>query len=116
MKTYINTSSKFTVAVNEINRNKALLPYILHDKMSDFATCAINYFKPNTNSEPELFKINMLKNAYLNDVLKLRSQILLQNESEIHLLVEVYKRNDKDIICKASYKIDLTASSIGKAS
>lgn len=117
MKTF-NTSSKFTVAVNEINKNRALLPFILHDRMSTYASSSIHSYQKQLCSEPELFKINMLKNAYLNDVLKLKSRIVLLNTVELHLLVEVYRKTKtgNDLICKAYYKTELKVNNMDKAS
>ncbi|PCI07741.1 MAG: hypothetical protein COB73_07815 [Flavobacteriaceae bacterium] len=67
---------------------------------------------------PRLSKLNILKNAYLNDVLKVKSRIKKFNTNELLLSIEVYKElgNKKDIICNALFCFDLNEKAIDFAS
>ncbi|WP_111707440.1 hypothetical protein [Lutibacter citreus] len=99
----------FTVTTNDINNNNALLSNILYNKMEGFSKDIVlnksNIDFPN----PRLYKLELLKNAYLNDTLHLKSKIKKYNETELQLLVAVeIENNIKDnIICKAIFKFPL---------
>lgn len=118
--TNINTplENHFTVAVNEINNSRALLPFILYKKMEQYAQSSAFPFKDHLISRPILLKLNMLKNAYLNDQLLLDSHIKKLNSNELQLSIEVRKidGNSNEVICKALFSFTLNGYQINKAS
>ncbi len=122
MKNYINTSRKttaeFTVAINDVNKSRTLLPIVLYDKMNKFAMNSIYSFQGLITSEPTLYKLNILKNAFLNDRLKIKSRIKKLSENELQLSIEVSKKLDDgdDIICNALYRVTLKENKLGRAS
>ena len=107
----------FTVTKKEINNNKALLPNVLYDQMDRFVSSIISDHANITHQSPQLFKLQILKNAYLNDTLLIKAQIKKLNGLELNLLVVVKKKNNSvdTIICKAIFKF-LLSSTISKAS
>ena len=65
---------------------------------------------------PQLFKLQILKNGYLNDQLILSANIKRLDELELHLSVEVNNHQKEDNpICKAIFKFELLEK-ISKAS
>lgn len=111
-------NNEFTVAVDQINNSRALLPYILYKKMEDYATYETLPYKECIKSKPTLSKLQILKNAFLNDKLQLKSHIKKLNEKELQLSVEVFKElNDcNDVICKALFSFSIQGMSITEAS
>ncbi|MFK5879767.1 MAG: hypothetical protein QM478_09765 [Flavobacteriaceae bacterium] len=114
----IISTAKFTVSVDQINNNRALLPIVLYEKMENFAIDIVMKNQDLSIPNPSLTKLNILKNAYLNDVLKVKSSIKKFNANELLLSIEVYKelRKDKDIICNALFSFDLKKNAIDFAS
>lgn len=114
----ITSTSKFTVAVDQINNNRVLLPIVLYEKMENFAINLVIKNQGLNIPNPNLTKLNILKNAYLNDVLKVKSRIKKFSENELLLSIEVYKelRNSNDIICNALFSFDLDKNAINFAS
>ena len=114
----IISTAKFTVAVNQVNSNRALLPIVLYEKMENLAIDLVIKNQDLNIPNPSLTKLNILKNAYLNDVLKVKSHIKKFNANELLLSIEVYKelRKDKDIICNALFSFDLKKNEIDFAS
>lgn len=104
-----NPELKFIVTKNDINNNKALLPNILYNTMEEFATTIIKNNPEITNIIPKLFKLEILKNAFLNDKLLLQSTIKKYSETELQLLVIVKRKDQKQAstICKAIFKFEL---------
>ena len=119
-----NTNTKttlennFTVAVNEINNSRALLPFILYKKMEQYAQSSAFPFKEYIISRPILLKLNILKNAFLNDQLQLDSHIKKLNNNELHLSIEVRKidENSNEVICKALFNFTLKGYQTNRAS
>lgn len=107
IKNNTRNTSQFTVAINQINNSKALLPHVLYKEMVAFVLESTNPLQNIIVSKPTLNKINILKNAFLNDILLLHSSIKKLGQDELQLSVEVYKNsnNDKDIICNASFSL-----------
>lgn len=102
-----NTITYFTVTKNDINNHKALLPNKLYNVMEDFVTTLIAN-NPNLNIiAPKLYKLEILKNAFLNDQLLIRSRITKLNNFEMHLLVLVNDEKTKTTTCKATFKFQL---------
>ena len=114
----IISTEKFTVAVDQINSNRALLPIVLYEKMEAFAIDIVIKKKELNIPNPRLTKLNILKNAYLNDVLKVISRIKKFNANELLLSIEVYKeiKGNRDIICNAQFSFDLSKDTIELAS
>lgn len=99
----------FTVTLNDINNNNALLPAVLYTKMETFVKEKIAIHSDIVYPIPQLFKLQILKNAYLEDQLVLNSQIKQLNDFELHLTVVVSLKNSapNDIICKSIFKFPL---------
>lgn len=114
----IISTEKFTVAVDQINSNRALLPIVLYEKMEVFAIDIVKNKKELNIPDPRLTKLNILKNAYLNDILKVKSRIKKFNANELLLSIEVYKeiKGNRDIICNAQFSFDLSKDTIELAS
>ncbi|REE82090.1 hypothetical protein BX611_1633 [Lutibacter oceani] len=100
---------RFTVTPNTTNNNNALLSNILYSEMEHFSKEVILKKTVLAHPTPRLYKLQILKNAYLNDNLSLTSQIKKLNQSELQLLIVVeIENNDEDaIICKAIFKFPL---------
>jgi hypothetical protein len=119
-----NTNTKtsfenhFTVTINDINNSRALLPFILYKKMEQYAQSSAFPFKEYIISRPILLKLNLLKNAYLNDQLQLDSPIKKLNSNELQLSIEVRKidGNSIEVICKALFSFALNGYQINNAS
>jgi hypothetical protein len=106
----------FNVGKKHINNNKALLPNVLYQEMEHFVNCIISNYKDLVLPTPQLFKLQILKNAYLNDKLTLSANIKRLDELELHLWVEVNNQQKTDNpICKAIFKFQLLEK-ISKAS
>ncbi len=103
---------QFTVTIKEINNNKALLPNALYNQMERFVSSIISDRPDIDHQSLQLFKLQILKNAYLNDTLLIKAQIKKLNGSELHLLVMVMKKNKSanKIICKAIFKFHLNST------
>ncbi len=115
-KNILNTSS-FTVTNNYVNNNKTLLPHILYKKMEAFVLKSVNPFEHIIISKPALKKLNILKNAFLNDNLQLSSHIKKLDENELKITVEVIRLDSyNDIICNAFFSFLLKENSIKKVS
>lgn len=118
MENYINNlpknTSKFTVTISDVNNSRILLPITLYNKMSKFASNSITNTHYNITDEPEIVKLNILKNAYLNDQLEIRSKILKFDGQNVELSVEVFKNfdNEIDIICNAIFTIKLESQGL----
>lgn len=107
--TTINPETNFIVTKNDINNNKALLPNVLYDTMEAFATTIIENNPDITNISPKLYKLEILKNAFLDDKLLLQSSIKKYNETELQLSIVVKRKEKKQLstICKAIFKFQL---------
>lgn len=107
----------FTVTLNDINTNKALLPSVLYTKMETFVKEKIAENSDIIHPIPQLHKLQILKNAYLKDQLVLNSQIKQLNDFELHLAVTVSLNNSSpnNIICKSIFRFPLKKH-ISKAS
>ena len=121
MKKIINknteNTSNFIVTNNYVNNNKTLLPNILYKKMEAYVLKSTKPFEQIIKSKPELKKLNLLKNAFLNDTLKLSSNIKKLDENELQISVKVKKSDScNDTICNAFFSILLEESSIRKVS
>ena len=105
-----NTTTYFTVSEDHVNHeNKALLPFVLYDKMESTAIQSIIAYKNILNTQHRTFKLNVLKNAYLDDALVIKNQIQKLNSKEIQLVITVVKKetHQEEIICKATFGYSL---------
>jgi hypothetical protein len=115
--TYKSPEKHFTVTKNDINSKKELHINILYNEMENFVLNIISdnfYF---AYPVPRLYKLQLFKNAYLNDQLLIKSKIIKFNDSELQLLISVINHNfiDEDPICNAVFKFNLI-STISNAS
>ena len=106
-------TSQFTVAINQINNSKTLLPHVLYKEMEAFVLNSVSPFQNIIDSKPTLKKLNILKNAFLNDILQLNSTVKKLGENELQLSIEVSKslNASKDVICNANFSLLLKKDS-----
>ena len=116
MKNLQKTNNNFIVAIDQINNSKTLLPFILYNKMELFAEHAALPFKDFIVSKPNLSKLNILRNAFLNDRLILKSQVKKLSPTELELTIEVVRKNKDDIICNALFNFTLDNFQVNIAS
>tara|TARA_R110001583_G_scaffold335_6_gene3049 strand:- start:2612 stop:2980 length:369 start_codon:yes stop_codon:yes gene_type:complete len=109
---------KFTVTTNHTNNSNALLSNVLFNEMEHFSKDVINKQTHIASPNPQLYKLQILKNAHLGDCLLLKSQIKKLNQSELQLVVvaAIEKKTGENIICKAIFKFSLKDYNISKAS
>lgn len=113
MKTLQNAiaspTKNFLVTQNDINKSNALLSNILYNEMEHFSKDIIFGQIDLGYTTPQLYKLQILKNAHLGDRLLLKSQIKKLNHSEIQLMIVVEVENNptENIICKAIFKFPL---------
>jgi hypothetical protein len=115
--TYKSPEKHFTVTKNDINSKKELHLNILYNEMENFVLNIISdnfYF---AYPAPRLYKLQLFKNACLNDQLLIKSKIIKFNDSELQLLITVVSHNHKEEnpICNAVFKFNLI-STISNAS
>ena len=111
--TYISPEKYFTVTKKDTNNNNALLTNVLYNEMESFVKNIIITHKDTVVPIPKLYKLQVLKNAFLNDKLLLKSQIIKYNTSELHLLTKVMLHsNTDDTICKAVFKFPLITPNV----
>lgn len=121
MKTLQNTPTNpekfFTVTKKDINNNKALLPNVLYETMEKFVNSIAVNNTEISNTAPRLYKLEILRNAFLHDKLLITSQIKKLNDLELHLSVIVKQRQKKSevTICKAIFKYQFK-NNVAKAS
>jgi len=115
--TYKSPEKHFTVTNNDINTKKELHLNILYHEMESFVLHIISENFYFAYPVPRLYKLQLLKNAYLNDQLLIKSKIIKFSDSELQLLISVINHNHKegDLICNAIFKFDFIAA-ISKAS
>ncbi|PHR68884.1 MAG: hypothetical protein COA67_12070 [Lutibacter sp.] len=118
MERIINkNTSNFIVTNNYINNNKTLLPNVLYKKMETFVLKSVSPFEHVIISKPALKKLNILKNAFLNDSLQLSSNIKKLDKNELQITVEVVRSDScNDVICNAFFSFLLKENSVKKVS
>jgi|GEM_PF-3362789 len=115
--TYKSPEKLFTVTKNDINTKKELHLNILYNEMENFVSNIISdnfYF---AYPVPRLYKLQLFKNAILNDQLLIKSKIIKYSDSELQLLISVINHNhfEENPICNAVFKFNLI-STISNAS
>ena len=116
--TYKSPEKHFTVTKNDINTKKELHLNILYHEIESFVLNIISENFYFAYPVPRLYKLQLLKNAYLNDQLLLKSKIIKFNNSELQLLISVKNLSHLEedaAICEAVFKLILL-SAISKAS
>ncbi|WP_139958043.1 hypothetical protein [Flavicella sediminum] len=95
----------YTVTKKDVNKNKVLLPNVLYNTMESTAINSLASIKDALHVDQHLFKLHILKNAYLKDSLKLTPKIQKLNREEVLLHIYVYKeiKNELEIICEATF-------------
>ena len=101
-----NPKNCFTVTKKDINNHNALLPSILYGEMEKFASTIIANNPAIMNTPAKLYKLDILKNAFLNDKLVIESKIKKFNLAELQLALTVKHKGNKpnSTICKAIFK------------
>lgn len=105
--THYTSSQNFTITSSEVNDHDALLTNILFEKMKvymeQFALQVITDF----DNSPRLYKLQVLKNAYLGETLRISSYVeeLIGEELSITVLVQNNKVKRNNTICKANFKL-----------
>jgi len=114
--TYKSPEKHFTVKKNDINTKKELHLNILYHEIESFVLNIISENFYFAYPVPRLYKLQLLKNASLNDQLLIKSKITKFNDTELQLLISVINHhNNEDLICNAIFKFDLI-STISEAS
>ena len=101
-----NPKIYFTVTKKDINNHNALLPSILYKEMQKFAAKIMAQNPDIINTPAKLYKLDIFKNAFLNDILVIESKIKKFNNTELQLALSVKHKEKKPntIICKAIFK------------
>lgn len=97
----------FTVTNNFVNNSKALLPNVLYSKIEEFANSIIRKHTNKSYSNAEFYKLEMLKNAFLNDRVNVSGKIKQLNENELQFQVNASSNTSSNIICKALFKFKI---------
>jgi len=110
--TYKSPEKHFTVTKKDINTKNELHLNILYNEIENFVSNIISdnfYF---TYPIPRLYKLQLFKNAALNDQLLIKSKIIKFNNSELQLLISVINHNhlEENPICNAVFKFNLIAT------
>ena len=108
MRTTIRTQRNtytFTITKSDVNEYKRLLPSVLYTKMESTAKQSLKSIEEHKETQQNLFKLNMLKDAYLKDRLKITHTVQKLTAQEILFTVLVSKENSlqNDIICHATF-------------
>ena len=116
--TNTKTIEQFTVAINQVNNQRALLPHVLYKKMEGYTLKSVIPFHKVIASKPSLQRLNILKNAFLNEELILKSVVKKLNAKELLIAVEVTKniQDSNDVICNAVFGFELKEKRFKKAS
>lgn len=104
----VNPVTYFTVTKKDTNNHNALLPATLYNVMQGFVTSIIANNPDIANTTPKLYKLEILKNAFLDDTLLFESKIIKLNDTELQLALTVKQNINKPfaLICKAIFKFD----------
>ncbi|MDT8418541.1 MAG: hypothetical protein RQ864_12105 [Lutibacter sp.] len=115
--TYKSPEKIFTVTINDINTKNELHLNILYNEIENFVLKIVSDNFYVAHPIPSLYKLQLLKNAFLNDQLLIKSKIIKFRDLELQLLISVINHNpeDENLICNAVFKFDLI-SAISEAS
>ena len=95
----------FTITKSDVNTYKRILPSVLYTKMESIAKQSLKSIEAHKETQQNIFKLNILKDAYLNDRLKITHTVQKFNAQEILFDVLVRRENSsqKEIICHAIF-------------
>ncbi|SDX85848.1 hypothetical protein SAMN05444411_110119 [Lutibacter oricola] len=116
MKTFenkiANPNTNFTVTKSTVNNNNALLSNVLYTEMENFVKKVISEHSDIVYATPRLYKLQILKNAYLDENLSITGQIIKLDTKDLHFSIVVSKLNksNKETICRATFKFQLKSS------
>lgn len=99
--------TNFTVTKSLVNNTNALLPNILFNKIEEFANETIHEHFSMINSNAEFYKLQLLKNAFLNDTVSISGKIKQLNKTNLHFQVNAYTNTTSNTICKVVFKFQL---------
>ncbi|MFZ2284537.1 MAG: hypothetical protein WAV86_11735 [Lutibacter sp.] len=110
--TYKSPEKHFTVTKKDINTKNELHLNILYNEIENFVTNIISEKFYITYPIPSLYKLQLFKNASLNDQLLIKSKIIKFNNSELQLLISVINHThfEENPICNAVFKFNLIAT------
>lgn len=99
----------FKISKKDTNNNFALLPNALQKKLQIFINEVIINNPKIKFSHPELVKLQILKNTFLNDEISITAQhqLLSSKKMLLHTFVVQTNKRKNTTVCKASFKIDL---------
>jgi hypothetical protein len=116
----LNTKSieQFTISINQVNDQRALLPHVLYKKIEGYTLKSVVPFHKVITSKPSLQRLNILKNAFLNDELIVKGVVKKLSAKELLIAVEVTKniQDSNDVICNAVFGFELKEKYFEKAS
>ncbi|HKJ06406.1 MAG TPA: hypothetical protein VJ970_02980 [Flavobacteriaceae bacterium] len=105
---YTSTAKTFVVTKKHVKNGKTLLTNVLFLEIEQYLQNIISKYEAFINTNPKLYKIQMLKNAYLNDCLQLNAQVKKLNHLELHIQITAAQKKQKPkTICKATYKFPI---------
>jgi len=109
---YTTPEKHFTVTKKDVNNYQTLLPNVLYEEIESFINSIITNYPEIIGNAPQLYKLELIRNAYLNDKLLFKVQIKRFNGLELHLQAIVTKKNLKRdlVIGKALFKFPLKKS------
>ncbi len=110
--TYKSPEKHFTVTKNDINTKKELHLNILYNEIENFVLKIISENFYFDYPVPRLYKLQLIKNALLNDQLLIKSKIIKFSDSELQLLIYVLNPNhpEENSICNAVFKFNLISA------
>ncbi|MDV7188151.1 hypothetical protein R3X25_12735 [Lutibacter sp. TH_r2] len=99
--------TNFTVTDQFVNNSKTLLPNVLFNKIEEFANSTIHEHFNEVYTNAEFYKLQMLKNAFLNDTINVSGQIKQLNKTDLHFQVYAATNTTSNTICKVVFKFKL---------
>lgn len=108
-----NNSQQFTVNKKQVSKNKTLKTSVLYNKIESSVNSSLNLYENSSSFSFKSIDFDILKNAYLNDKLVIKNNIIKLSATEIVLNITVRKKEEKnqDIICKAIFGYTLQKAS-----
>ncbi len=108
-----NTSQQFTVNKKQVSKNKTLKTSVLYNKIESSVNSSLNLYKDSSSFNFKSIDFDIIKNAYLNDKLVIKNNIVKLSTTEIVLNITVAKKEEEkqNIICKAVFGYTLQKAS-----
>lgn len=110
--THYTSSQCFTVTSSEVNNNNALLTNALFDQMKTYMDNIASNLVSEFDVNPRLYRLKVLKNAYLGQTLKISSYVeeLIGQELIVTVLVQNKNSKKNNTICKANFKLPVKST------